>query len=60
MTRQNEEWWEWKTIDQNWTKHPEAYCKAKKGVLTKKLIKVHGCRKKKCIHFDDKVKFDGN
>ena len=35
------DYWEWKTIDKNWTKYPEAYCKAKKGVLTKKIIKVH-------------------
>ena len=39
---------EWLTIDGNWTKHPVAYCKWYKGVLTEKLMKVHKCKKKQC------------
>lgn len=39
---------EWLTIDGNWTKHPVAFCKYHKGVLTAKLMKVHNCKRKKC------------
>lgn len=58
MKPNKEWWWEWKTIDGNWAKNPVAYCKAKKGVLTHKLIKVHGCRRKHCCSFDDTVEFE--
>lgn len=40
--------YEYRCIDGNWTRHPEAVCKRYNGVLTKGLINTHGCRKRAC------------
>lgn len=55
--RKSDEWF-YKCIDGNWTYHPEAYCKARKGVLTKGLMKTHRCRERACMHLDDTVDFE--
>jgi hypothetical protein len=39
----------YKSIDHNYVKHPIAYCKAHKGYLTRKQMKVHRCVARHCI-----------
>ena len=50
--------WEYKCIDGNWTWHPVAYCKYKKGVLTEGLIKTHHCRERKCPRLQEDIDFE--
>lgn len=45
--------WEYRLIDNNWTKHPVAYCEYKEGYLTEGLIKTHRCRKRKCDRLNE-------
>jgi hypothetical protein len=40
--------WEYRLIDNNWTRHPVAYCKRYQGYLTEGLIKTHKCRERNC------------
>ena len=39
-------------IDGNGTYYPYIYCHWHKGVLTKKLAKVHRCEEKQCKRFE--------
>lgn len=45
-------------IDGNWTWFPCAWCKAKKGCLTKKLMKTHKCKEKNCTALDGEMEFE--
>ena len=40
--------YEYRTIDGNWTVYPVAYCTYHHGVLTHKMMKVHGCKQRNC------------
>lgn len=44
----NQEDWEYRLIDNNWTRHPVAFCWYRKAYLTKKLMKTHRCEQRKC------------
>lgn len=53
---EKKEIWEYRTIDDNWTKKPVAYCKSKKGALTNKQMKVHRCKQRQCMHLENNIK----
>lgn len=57
--KKKKEWWEYRTIDGNWTSRPIAYCYYYDGVLTERLEKLHRCKKRHCRRYDDTVIFDG-
>ena len=44
----NEEHWEYRLIDGNWSAKAVAYCTYHHGYLTEALMKVHKCKKREC------------
>lgn len=58
MGKKHKERWEYRTIDNNWTYKPTAYCSYYDGVLTERLEKVHRCVKRRCRRYDDTVIFE--
>ena len=50
-----QEIWEYRLIDNNWTRHPVAYCRWYHGYLTEGLIKTHKCREKNCRRFQEDI-----
>lgn len=47
MTNQQGDW-EYRLIDNNWTRNPVAYCRYRKAYLTRKLMRTHRCEQRKC------------
>lgn len=54
----NQEDWEYRLIDNNWTRHPVAYCRWYKAYLTEGLIRTHKCRKKQCKRLQEDIELD--
>ena len=47
--------WEYRLIDNNWTRHPVAYCKRYHGYLTEGLMKTHKCRSRNCRRLQEDI-----
>lgn len=59
MSKKKEpEYWEYRLIDNNWTRHPVAYCWRYKGFLTKGLMKTHKCKERKCRRLQEDIELD--
>lgn len=43
--------YEYLLIDGNWARKPCAYCKTKKGYLTRGIANTHRCIERKCMHY---------
>lgn len=41
-------------IDGNKSYYPIAWCKSKKGWLTIGLETIHKCRKRQCVHYEER------
>lgn len=54
------DYWEYRLIDQNWTRHPTAYCKRKKGYLTNGLMRTHKCKQRQCPMLDLNIVLEDN
>ncbi|MBR5583914.1 MAG: hypothetical protein IKW21_05245 [Lachnospiraceae bacterium] len=50
--------YQYRLIDNNWSWYPVAWCKAKRGCLTEKLMKTHQCKEKNCPGLDRKMEFE--
>lgn len=50
-----QEVWEYRLIDNNWTRHPVAYCKRYHGYLTEGLMKTHKCRERNCRRLQEDI-----
>lgn len=48
VMNKQEDSWEYRLIDNNWSTRAIAYCTYHHGYLTEALMKVHGCKKRKC------------
>ena len=48
--------YEYRCIDGNWTIKPVAWCRAKKGYLTRRIMKTHRCKERECMHLDETVR----
>lgn len=49
---------EYQMIDDNWTKHPVAFCWYHRGALTRNMMHTHRCCEKGCKRLDKDYKFE--
>lgn len=50
--------WEYRLIDNNWTRYPTAYCRYRKSYLTEGLMKTHRCRERQCKRLQEDIELE--
>lgn len=58
MKKNKEPDWEYRLIDNNWTRRPKAYCKRYHGYLTDGLMKTHKCRERNCRRLQEDIELE--